>query len=169
MKILTKAEFLKCPPGTIFSNYQPIVFEGLYVKGESWSENDFYLSCVLDDFDHSDTGEFADACERMQGGENVPMVFGGTEQREALYDSSTLYAVWSREDVASFAQFLTQLLQVASPAAAASAPSPAARPDPAASAAQASAHQDADPSARAPADPSAGLASAAAVEAERQP
>ena len=98
MRILTKQQFLKLPAGTIFSEYEPCIFRGLKVKGESLEEiSDFTEAGLIGRPESTDSDDFMRMCEKMEKGGNVPLevdAFG----REGYFDDGMFYAVLDRED-----------------------------------------------------------------------
>lgn len=113
MRIVSFAEFLTMPEGTVFSFYQDIGnFGGLCVKldtitGEQGPLDYFYKS-LTSEIGGIDSDSDMDLLEKAQEpGASVPMVFD-TVYREGLFDHDALYAVWSREDVAGLIKALEE-------------------------------------------------------------
>lgn len=106
------AEFMKCPVGTVYSNYTPCLINGLHVKTEN-CENivDFWSSSLLDDVDSFDFEDKLRLYDKALT-EDVPLQFCGSATREGSPDPETLYAVWSNDDLERFREFLESLPEV---------------------------------------------------------
>ena len=104
MKIVNREEFMKMPKGTVYSYYEPCIFEGLYVKASKEDNlfhdakkrtlNDFVLIPLIDGFvkgsydnnvNHKDLDhfEFDLTCS----------------VRDGLYDDKQLFAVYDKNDI----------------------------------------------------------------------
>lgn len=112
MKIVTRAEFLKLPIGTVFSKYEPCNFGDLMIKGatiyrEGMKDpaHDFYYQSIADSIDCVDFT--ATMCERKP--DQVFDFDFECEGRDGLFERDQLFAVWSTKDVWQ----LTERLQVA--------------------------------------------------------
>jgi len=96
MRIYTRSEFMKLPPGTIFSSGEPFAFRDLLVKGESW-ECDFVQSSLIG-IESFDSEQHADReYEMLEKGSSYPInkSFG----REGLFDDKLLYLVYEDKDL----------------------------------------------------------------------
>lgn len=109
MKIYSRSEFMKLPPGTVFSSGEPMVFLDLYVKGDSW-EVDFLQSSLIgiDSFDSRQTVERFD--EMNEKGISYPINkhFG----REGLFDEEMLYLVYEKEDLIYLKEIIEEALRI---------------------------------------------------------
>lgn len=96
MKIYSRSEFMKLPPGVIFSSGVPYAFSGLMIKGESW-EVDFLESNLISIDSHSSEDWTDRICEMHEIGSSFPINkdFG----REGLFDDKMLYLVYEKEDL----------------------------------------------------------------------
>ena len=107
MRIVSFDEFVKLPPGTIFSYYEPMVLRGLYRKGESIngtseSPTDYFECSII-----PDCGEFSD-CMLVAGGQSVhpsPAV-EMIEGRWGTFDNEQLYGVYDEPDVEKIIEIL---------------------------------------------------------------
>lgn len=124
MRIVGRLEFLKMPPGTVFSKYQPRVFEEIAVKGETWwNDDEDDADRIFGDFIYCDlTNEFPiehfhdDTLDRIvKTGEDIPLTFGEETSRDGMYESNQLFAVWSREDVRGLGEYLLKLAEAPHP------------------------------------------------------
>lgn len=101
MRIVDQDEFLSMPAGTVYSEYMPQVFTGLFVK-ESGSEkysNDYIETSLIGNIKCEDSSEFAEKLfDAVEVGSEVDLDFesGG---RNGMFNSEQLYAVYSKEDV----------------------------------------------------------------------
>lgn len=96
MKIVDRKTFLKMPVGTVYREYKPYIFGPIRIKDTSLESDFFYIEIGEPDVpDHSD---FADACQKMEDGENVRMDLG-VVARDGLFDENQLYMVFSDDDI----------------------------------------------------------------------
>lgn len=106
MKIYSRSEFMKLPPGTIFSSGDPYCFVDIYVKGDTW-EVDFLESSPIG-IDAFSSEIHADRMREMhEKGTSYPVNkdFG----REGLFDPKMLYLVFEKEDL----EYLKEVIQKA--------------------------------------------------------
>lgn len=104
MKIISRKLLMKMPVGTIFSYYEPCMFNGLYSLGGS-SEIDFTMQSIIANIKADDTGDYIDNCTRMEKGESVGLDFD-SYGREGLFEDKQLYAVYEDEDIKQLINFL---------------------------------------------------------------
>lgn len=99
MTIVTKKMFLQLPVGTLFSYYDPCIFQGLMVKQHnvSMTVSDFYYIDLIANFT-SMSIDFTDCCQDMEKGLNIP-ISCELLRREGLHDDNLLYAVYNDDDV----------------------------------------------------------------------
>lgn len=90
MKVFTKAEFLKLPAGVLFSNYEPCVFNGLYIKGDSLGSSDFYEEQLIGNLQDYNVVKYDD--------KEFVLEFG-VEGREGLFEDDALYAVYEEYEI----------------------------------------------------------------------
>jgi len=106
MKIMSRKSFLKCPPGTLYSEYEPCCFGPLLIKGPSL-ENDWFCQQINDAIEHSNSDEFIDILHKAERtGEGIPMNFY-FEGRDGGYVEDQLFAVWGKKDVESLIKRLS--------------------------------------------------------------
>lgn len=110
MKIVSKAELMRQPKGTLFADFHSkpgetmmwpngpeCILHGPCDPGEGNEPVDFFF-ITIGGPDAVDSSEHFDACFRMaDDGEAYPI--GLALQREGLYDPSKRYLVWEPEDV----------------------------------------------------------------------
>jgi hypothetical protein len=114
MRIINRAEFQACPAGTIYSKYQPCVFDELSVKTsgplQEGQTDDWTRIILCDAIEAIDELEFIDACIRAQdSGLELRMDFENVS-RDGMYNKDQLFAVWDRRDVEQLIATLQQTL-----------------------------------------------------------
>jgi hypothetical protein len=113
MKILAKQDFLKIQEPILYSNYSPIIFEGLFIKTKSLSLNngelfDFRYNALLPPILSCE-----DDADFLFGKGNYGQEFDieyDNNFREGLFDDEYLYAVYSKEDIKKLINELQELL-----------------------------------------------------------
>lgn len=111
MLIVNRETFMKLPPDTVFSKYEPCVFGDICIKGESSAGIDFYYSSIADGFDWGSTEEFVAILECAEKhGESVSMQFNEV-QRDGFFDKEQLFAVWENKDVLALINRLKQCVK----------------------------------------------------------
>jgi hypothetical protein len=109
MRIVSRAELMSMPEGTVYSNFEPDIFSGLHVTGGPCGP-DFLTCSLLTQFVGEDSSEhFHAICDRLVKGESVPLEFGESFGREGLFDHEMVYAVWEKSDLNRLADLLLQL------------------------------------------------------------
>lgn len=100
MRIVNRTTFLSMPPGTLYSEYEPVNFGQLCIKGHTTPNDiDFYSEQISDAVDAKGSTEFFDILLRAQEtGESFPLAFD-SEGRDGQYNHEQRYAVWERADV----------------------------------------------------------------------
>lgn len=110
MRIVDKKEFLTLPEGTVYSGYQPCVFDGLFIKGETW-DNDFLENNLIAELDCSGSDERFDILSKVENtGESFKLDFD-CYGREGLFDDEMKYAVYEKEDVEGLIKTLQESLK----------------------------------------------------------
>lgn len=99
MKIISRAELMEMPSGTLYCRYTPDTAFGLYQKGETLrrdddSSVDWYYSSLLPEFD----------LHRHR------MVFDASECRDGFFDHDARYVVYEPEDVAQLLGAITSCI-----------------------------------------------------------
>lgn len=105
MKILNKKEFYKLPIGTVYSKYDPVCFDLLYIKGENLygGENgepsDFFYIELISNVSCYNSNEFVDILEEAEEkGTSFDLDFE-SQTRDGMYDDSQLFAVYEKKDL----------------------------------------------------------------------
>lgn len=96
MRVYNFKDFLKLPPGTIFSQGEKWFFEGFFVKTDSL-ENDFY-SINLCNIDSFDSAQWSDRLEdSLNNGTSYPINY--SECRDASYRDDLIFLVFEKDDL----------------------------------------------------------------------
>lgn len=103
MKIVNKEEFYNLPKGAVYSDYEPCVFSGLYIKqGNIHSRTepiDFVYKDLIGNIDSDDTNHFVGILDdALINKSSLPLHFNSME-RDGLFDSNQLFAVYEKEDL----------------------------------------------------------------------
>lgn len=103
MKIVNKQEFYKLPEGTIYSNYEPCVFDGLKIKQSTIYDGDkpidFFFENLIGNIDAKDSVQLVDVLiEAEENKTSIKLDFNCCE-RDGLYDENALYAIYEPGDI----------------------------------------------------------------------
>lgn len=103
MRIVGKKEFYNLPSGTIFSKYQPIVFTGLFVKGNTLYSGDDPIDYIelslIGNVEANDSGQLSDILFSAQEEKKSFKLDFDAYERDGLYEEEALYAVYEKEDI----------------------------------------------------------------------
>jgi hypothetical protein len=105
LKIVSLADFLQFPPGTVFAKYAPIYFGELCIKGDSVGERDFEAQSFLQIDSISTEHEVAILSEAEEAGLSV-MLNLDCQGRDGCFEDTQLFAVYEQQDVL---QLITRL------------------------------------------------------------
>lgn len=109
MRIVTKSQLLKCPPGTIISRIDPVSFEEFMVFRGPCGDDDFFLTYI----DRPALAQrTVEGWETMLAGKSAPVNLD-SEERDASFLDDDLFAVWERDDVESLVAILRESLKKA--------------------------------------------------------
>lgn len=108
MKLFEFKDFLKLPSGTIFSYYEPCIFNGLYKKGDSIKDIDFFYTDLIAPVKCESSDKYADLMMDWNVGEDVELEFDVGE-REGLFEQEQLYAVYSKEEIVELIKSLVDV------------------------------------------------------------
>jgi hypothetical protein len=103
MKIVDRKIFLQLPAGTVFSKYQPQIFSGLMIKGESffYGVGDFlYQDLIGNVLAESSTVLFDTLMDKGKTAESFPLDFD-VEERDGLFDENQFFAIYEPADIAA--------------------------------------------------------------------
>lgn len=113
MKVIDRKAFLALPPETLFSKYQPCVFEDLCIKGDTILENDFCYQSITDAIACNSSDDFTDILSRAEITEESIQMDFDCQGRDGCFDSEQLFAIWERSDVEALIQRLQRVVGVA--------------------------------------------------------
>lgn len=115
MRIVNLETFRSLPANTVFSKYEPCVFEGIAIKGDTWEFDFLVTSNISDAVECSGTGEFGEILFRAQStGESVNMDFE-SQGRDGCFDKDQLFAVWEDKDVCDLIDRLKRCIHQPTP------------------------------------------------------
>jgi hypothetical protein len=98
MKIVSRPDFLKLPPGTVFSRYTPCVFTGLRIKGETVGQ-DFTSADLVGAVAWGTSGDYFERCAAMERGRAFPANFEAFGLDMEFEPDAQLYGVYDATDV----------------------------------------------------------------------
>lgn len=100
MKILNKKEFLKLPNGTVFSNYEDIIFSGLYIKGDSNLEVGIFIYRNLlqniDGFTNWEEYEIVNSAKENKTSFTMNLEIGDCNKS---FDDSEMFVIYEKRDL----------------------------------------------------------------------
>lgn len=106
MRIVNKQDFYKLPCGTLYSDYVPMVFVGLKIKGETSYYNgepiDFYYENLIGNVDANSSGDYAEIMDKCEDGSVEFNLDFDVSERDGLYQEDSLYAIYSRDEIERF-------------------------------------------------------------------
>lgn len=98
MKIVNLEQFRKYPSGTLYSKYEPCVFNGLMIKCDTLL-HDFVYQDLIGNVKAHDSGEYANKLESaLETGESLELDFDFAG-RDGLFEDDQLFAVYEENDV----------------------------------------------------------------------
>ena len=102
MKIFNRKDFLNLPDGVLFSDYKPVAFNGLRIKGRTIYSGldaiDFIYEDLIGNVEFDSTEDFVKIMDKAEKGEKFDLDFFCGE-RDGLFDDSALYAVYSNSEI----------------------------------------------------------------------
>lgn len=112
MKIVNHQTFLSLPAGTLFSEYEPHVFSGFHIKGDT-IDGDYVSTLELSSEIKCDNcDEYGMLLTRaLDTGESLDMDFESFS-RDGCYNYDQLYAVYDKEDIQALIAALQRCLNV---------------------------------------------------------
>jgi len=113
MKIVNREQFLALPENTLFSNYEPCIFEGILIKQRSIG-NDFYYTSIVDAVECSGTDSFVGNLATAEEGESIAMDFDCV-RRDGCFELDQLFAIYEPNDVQGMINKFTECLQNINP------------------------------------------------------
>lgn len=115
MKIVDRATFLAMPAGTLFSKWEPCLFEDLRIKGDTIFDTDgapidFSYQAIADALDAADSGDFFAAQDRAAATGDSLALDLHCEARDGCFDQDKMFAVWEPDDVRALIERLQETL-----------------------------------------------------------
>jgi len=112
MRIVRRPEFLKMPPGTLYSKYKHCVFDDLQIKEETCgSGNDWIYQNVIDAIEFDSSEQFCDDLHAAaETGKSLRMDFDCLGRDGAFESDEQMFAVWERADVEALIERLQMTL-----------------------------------------------------------
>jgi len=111
MKIINREQFLKMPPGTVYSKYTPCIFGPLAIKGETVSEADWNVQPISDAIEFNNDTEFYEILTDAQANGRSIRLDLECETRDGLFDHTDLFAVWEAGDVSLLIERMQKALR----------------------------------------------------------
>lgn len=110
MKIVDRKTFLELPKNTLFSKWEPCVFEELMIKDESL-EDDFFCQEIVSAIDSDDSGDFCCLCDHASHTGDSIDIDMECLGRDGCFDDSQMFAVWEDQDVLKLIERLKKCLR----------------------------------------------------------
>ena len=113
MKIVKKEDFLKLPIGTLYSEYEPDMIHGLFIKQESVEGSRghfidyFFIDLVACVPSQGADSRIVFLTEKLSTGESFDVIYEG--KRDGVFDDDQLYLIYEEKDVRDL---LAQVLHV---------------------------------------------------------
>lgn len=118
MKIVTKAEFVKLPAGTLYREYEPCMFSDMRVKGDSTRGGNMDFGVLH--LDWVDSVEISGGIDILFAAHETGSSFGfnyNDHGRDGQYNDKQLYAIYEPNDVAQLIELLQRIHGKAPPTA----------------------------------------------------
>lgn len=114
MKIVSKNEFYKMPINTLYSNYSPVVFDGLKIKGETiYNSNnipiDYYYEDLIGNVFCDSSEDYVNVLNDALSEKKSFKLDFNQQERDGLYEENTLFAIYEQKDVEAFITKLNSL------------------------------------------------------------
>lgn len=104
MKIIDRKTFLAMPAETLYAKYEPCIFHGMMIKGDTiigfdGEPIDWFYQQLVDALKSSDCGEWGALLDESQStGKSIPMNFE-MQSRDGCFEDDQLFAVFEPQDV----------------------------------------------------------------------
>lgn len=98
MKIIDRQEFFKLPEGAVYSEYDPLTFHGLFIKGEQLSV-DYVELDLIGNIDYTDSEDYCAKVESSYHERKSLKLDFENYSRNGMYADDQLYAVYEKEDI----------------------------------------------------------------------
>ena len=112
MRIVNKIQFMVMPAGTLFSKYEPCIFDHLCIKGNSIIDsNDFFYQDIVSAIEAQHSNEFMHLLEQSEKNGISMRMDLYIEGRDGLFKEDELFAIWERKDVVQLIERLQKALK----------------------------------------------------------
>lgn len=104
MKIVNKQEFYNLPSGTLYSDYQPCVFNNLKIKYDTLYNNDnipfdFYYQDLIGNVFANNGCEFVGILDSAIKNKTSFELDFGSMSRDGLFEENDLFAIYETKDI----------------------------------------------------------------------
>lgn len=109
MRIVNRKEFSELPNGTLFSEYNPVVFQGLFIKCEQMGSDYGELSLIGNVKAASSDQSFQILESAEENGTSFDLDFE-SYGRNGIFNEEQKYAIYERKDIEELIQALKETL-----------------------------------------------------------
>lgn len=111
MKIVDLKTFLSLPAETLFSKYEPCLFDAICIKGDTIGANDFCYQPIADAILCDDSSDFVDVLFDAEVNRSSFSLDLDCQMRDGFFVDTQLFAVWEPNDVAALIERLKMVTQ----------------------------------------------------------
>lgn len=112
MRVLSRADFLKMPAGTMYAKGEPWAFDGIHVRGDTMPNGNDWDCAQLAWIDSDDSGQAVDRLDDMlENGASYPM--DASYGRDGCFNEADLFLVFERADLIQLGKIVDQAILVA--------------------------------------------------------
>lgn len=109
MKVVNKKDFLNLPENTIFSKGKVWCFDGLSMKGESFSNDFFYLDLIDMDMGSGSNEYFERLDDSLINGNSYPI--NDAESRDGMFLEDEVFLIFENDDILTLIENLKKGLK----------------------------------------------------------
>jgi len=109
MKLINYNEFIKLPPGYIYSTYEDGFSGEPMVKKESIKDIDWFYSELTNNIDYD--SDIFEAMKELESGKQLEFNFD-IQQRDGMFDNNRRFIIYSNKDVQMFIAKLSESLNI---------------------------------------------------------
>jgi len=104
MKIVNKQEFYNLPNGTLYSDYEPYVFNNLKIKLDTLCDSnrspfDFYYQDLIGNVFSNDGSKLVDTLDLAIKDKTSFALDFGSISRDGLFEENQLFAIYEAKDI----------------------------------------------------------------------
>ena len=113
MKIINSELFLSLPAGIIYAYFKPVIFKGLFIKGDTIKDEnnkliDYFFKNILNEVSSNSSDEMFDIIfKREIDGMSFNLDFDCYE-RDGLFDNDRKYAIYEKNDIENLINVLKE-------------------------------------------------------------